>query len=327
MWGLPAAYFAPTFAPILTLTAYSLIAKSRGGDALDTNRIFTSLSLFALLQEPLTSFVTSLSSLMGSIGSFVRIQSFLRTGVRVDGRVLQFDTNKSVIPLDSGSSSSSHEKPSPSKEEPKLLQDVMPNGLISDNLVVVDAGSFGYDTTKKPTLSGINVQVPLSKLTLVVGPVGSGKSTLLRAFLGEVAIVAGSVKISSSEIAYCDQTPWLMNGTIRDSIIAFSPVDERWYHKVLDACALREDLVQLPRGDLTTIGSKGIVLSGGQSQRISLARAVYAQKDVIILDDVFSGLDAHTENAIFHNLLGTHGILRQFKATVIIASSRGRYNP
>lgn len=263
---------------------------------------------------------------MGSIGSFVRIQSFLRTGVRVDGRVLQFDTNKSVIPVDSGSSSSDHEKPSPSKEEPKLLQDVLPNGLISDNLVVVEAGSFGYDTTKKPTLSEINVQVPLSKLTLVVGPVGSGKSTLLRAFLGEVAIVAGSVKISSSEIAYCDQTPWLMNGTVRDSIIAFSPVDERWYQKVLDACALREDLVQLPRGDLTTIGSKGIVLSGGQSERISLARAVYAQKDVVILDDVFSGLDAHTESAIFHNLLGTHGILRQFKATVIIASSRGRYN-
>lgn len=257
----------------------------------------------------------------------MRIQSFLRTGVRTDGRVLQFDTNKSVIPLDSGSSSSGHEKPSPSKEEPKLLQDVLPNGFISDNLVVVEAGSFGYDTSKKPTLSEINVQVPLSKLTLVVGPVGSGKSTLLRAFLGEVAIVAGSVKISSSEIAYCDQTPWLMNGTIRDSIIAFSPVDERWYQKVLDACALREDLVQLPRGDLTTIGSKGIVLSGGQSQRISLARAVYAQKDVIILDDVFSGLDAHTENAIFHNLLGTHGILRQFKTTVIIASSRGRYNP
>lgn len=328
MWGLPAAYFAPTFAPILTLTAYSLIARSRGGDAnLDTNRIFTSLSLFALLQEPLTSFVTSLSSLMGSIGSFVRIQSFLSTDARVDGRVLQFDTNKSVSPLDSESSSSGHEKSSPSKEDPKLLQDLLPNGLISDNLVVVEAGSFGYDTTKKPTLSEINVQVPLSKLTLVVGPVGSGKSTLLRAFLGEVAIVAGSVKISSSEIAYCDQTPWLMNGTVRDSIIAFSPVDERWYQQVLDACALREDLVQLPGGDLTTIGSKGIVLSGGQSQRISLARAVYAQKDVIILDDVFSGLDAHTENAVFHNLLGTHGILRQFKATVIIASSRGRYNP
>lgn len=256
----------------------------------------------------------------------MRIQSFLSTDVRIDGRVMQCDNNKGASPLDSASSSSGHEKPSPSQEEPKLLQDVLPNGSLNDHMVVVEAGSFGYDITKKPTLSQINVKVPLGKLTLVVGPVGSGKSTLLKAFLGEVAIVAGSVKISSSELAYCDQTPWLMNGTVRDSIIAFSPVDERWYQQVLDACALREDLVQLPRGDLTTIGSKGIVLSGGQSQRISLARAVYAQKDVIILDDVFSGLDAHTENAVFHNLLGTHGILRQFKATIIVASSRGRYN-
>lgn len=291
---------------------------------MDTNRIFTSLSLFALLQEPLTSFVTSLSSLMGSVGSFVRIQSFLSTDVRTDGRVIQNDNKNGTSPLDSRSSSSGHdEKLSSSREEPKLLQ-VLPNGSLNDNAVVVEAGSFGYDTTKKPILSEIDIQVPLGKLTLMAGPVGSGKSTLLKAFLGEVPIIAGSVKISSSQIAYCDQTPWLMNGTVRDSIIAFSPVDERWYQQVLDACALREDLAQLPRGDLTTIGSKGIVLSGGQSQRISLARAVYAQKNFIILDDVFSGLDVHTENAVFHNLLGTHGILRQFKATVIMASSRGK---
>lgn len=264
---------------------------------------------------------------MGSIGSFVRIQSFLSTDVRVDGRAIQYDNNKNMSPLNSRSSSSGHgEKSSSSKEEPSPLRDTLPKGSLNDHAVVVESGSFGYDTTKKPILSEINVHVPEGKLTLVVGPVGSGKSTLLKAFLGEVAIVSGSVKISSSEIAYCDQSPWLMNGTVRDSIIAFSPVDERWYQQVLDACALREDLLQLLRGDLTTIGSKGIVLSGGQSQRISLARAVYAQKNFIILDDVFSGLDVHTENAVFHNLLGTHGILRQFKATVIMASSRGTYN-
>jgi ATP-binding cassette, subfamily C (CFTR/MRP), member 1 len=324
---LNAAYFAPIFAPILTFTAYSLIARSRGDANLDTNRIFTSLSLFALLQEPLISFVTSLSSLMGSVGSFVRIQSFLNTDVRVDGRVIQHDNHKSDSPFNSRSSSSGNEEKTPSsKGEPKLMEPVSPRSTLNGNVLVVEAGSFGYGTTKNPILSEINLQVPLGKFTLVLGPVGSGKSTLLRAFLGEVTIMAGSVKTLSPEIAYCDQTPWLMNGTVRESIIAFSPVDERWYQRVLDACALREDLAQLPRGDLTAIGSKGIVLSGGQSQRVSLARAVYAQKDVIILDDVFSGLDVHTENTVFHNLLGTHGILRQFKATVIMASSRGTYD-
>ncbi|KAF4972333.1 hypothetical protein FZEAL_9615 [Fusarium zealandicum] len=328
IWNMGLAYFAPTFAPVLTFTAYSLIARSRGGEAnLDTNRIFTSLSLFALLQDPLTSFVTSLSSLMGSIGSFARIQSFLNTDVRVDGRVIQRDSKDVGSSKSTSSGSGKEENSLPPKEEPRLLQDVSPGGSLNGNAIIIEAGSFGYDTTKKPTLGDINVQVPLGKLTLLVGPVGSGKSTLLRAFLGEVSIMAGSVKTWSSEIAYCDQTPWLMNGTVRDSIIAFSQVDERWYQQVLDACALRQDLGQLPRGDLTTIGSKGIVLSGGQSQRISLARAVYAQKDTIILDDVFSGLDVHTDNAVFHNLLGTHGILRQFKATVIIASSRAKRLP
>ncbi|KAH6876442.1 P-loop containing nucleoside triphosphate hydrolase protein [Thelonectria olida] len=327
IWNMGLAYLAPIFAPILTFTAYSLLARAQeGGGNLDTNRMFTSLSLFALLQEPLTSFVTSLSSLMGSIGCFVRIQSFLNSDVRVDDRVTE-DGNKCDGSWTSRSSDSAPEKDSSPEEKPKLLKDPVPARSLNGNAVVVKAGAFGYDTTKKPTLSDISAEVPLGKFTMLVGPVGSGKSTLLKAFLGEVGIMAGSVQISSSEIAYCDQTPWHMNGTVRDSIIAFSPVDERWYQQVLEACALKQDLAQLPRGDLTTIGSKGIVLSGGQSQRVSLARAVYAQKDTIILDDVFSGLDAHTDNAVFHNLLGTHGILRQFKATVIIASSRAKRLP
>ncbi|KPM36182.1 Multidrug resistance-associated protein 1 [Neonectria ditissima] len=328
IWNMGLAYLAPIFAPILTFTTYSLLAQAQEGSGsnLDTNRMFTSLSLFALLTEPLTSFVTSLSSLMGSVGCFVRIQSFLNSDVRVDDRIIQ-DGSKCDGSWTSRSSHSAPEKETSPEEEPKLLTDGVHKKSLHGNAVVVKGGSFGYDTTKTPNLSDINAEVPMGKFTMLVGPVGSGKSTLLKAFLGEVGIMAGSIQISGSEIAYCDQTPWHMNGTVRDSIIAFSPVDERWYQQVLEACALKQDLTQLPRGDLTTIGSKGIVLSGGQSQRVSLARAVYAQKDTIILDDVFSGLDAHTDNAVFHNLLGTHGLLRQFKATVIIASSRAKRLP
>ncbi|KAF4342275.1 multidrug resistance [Fusarium beomiforme] len=323
IWNMVIAYLAPIFAPILTFATYSLVARSRGGDdTLDINRMFTSLSLFALLQDPITSFVTSLSSLMGSVGSFARIQAFLNTDVRVDNRIICQDHqgDGSSTPKSLGSE---QEKDSvPYEKESIIGNKNRPACSIDGNSIVVKDGSFGYDNTKKPILSNINIEAPLGKFTLIVGPVGSGKSTLLKAFLGEVTVMAGSVQISNSEMAYCDQTPWHMNGTVRDSIMGFSRVDERWYQRVLDACALKEDLAQLPKGDLSIIGSKGIALSGGQSQRVSLARAVYSQKSIVILDDIFSGLDTHTENAVFHNLLGTHGILRQFNTTVIMASSR-----
>ncbi|KAG4256700.1 hypothetical protein FPRO03_03710 [Fusarium proliferatum] len=324
IWNMVLAYLAPIFAPVLTFATYSLVAQSRGGDNnLDINRMFTSLSLFALLNEPISSFVTSLSSLMGSVGSFARIQAFLNTDIRVDSRIISHD-NTSEGSSTSVSLRSEQEKHSVlSEKEPNTTQrGPFLIDSLDGNCIVVKTGAFGYDPTQKPILSDITAHVPLGNLTLVVGPVGSGKSTLLRAFLGELAVMAGSIQVMNSEIAYCDQTPWHMNGTVRDSIIAFSHADERWYQKVLEACSLTEDLGQLPNGDLSRIGSKGIVLSGGQSQRVSLARAIYAQKRIIILDDVFSGLDMHTENAVFHSLLGTDGLLRQSNTTVIMATSR-----
>jgi ATP-binding cassette subfamily C (CFTR/MRP) protein 1 len=346
IWNMGLAYLAPILAPILTFTAYSVMAREdEGGDTLDTSRIFTSFSLFALLTEPLSSFVMSLSSFVGSVGCFVRIQAFLESDVRVDNRLrigggsgdsavdaaaggssTEGSWRAPSIPSSSAAAVAAGEKEKHGQSEP--LADDSGSSSSSDgagnnaSAVRVTDGAFGYDLTKDPILADVNLHVPRGKLTIIVGPVGCGKSTLLKAFLGEVGVARGTIQVSSSEIAYCDQTPWHMNGTVRESIIAFSGADERWYQQVLEACCLAQDLRQLPNGDRTTIGSKGIVLSGGQSQRIALARALYAQKDMIVMDDVSSGLDAHTENAVFHNLLGRDGILRRLNTTVIMASSR-----
>jgi ABC-type bacteriocin/lantibiotic exporter with double-glycine peptidase domain len=136
------------------------------------------------------------------------------------------------------------------------------------DVVTVQDGAFGWDTEQPPTLQDITLRIPRSSFTMLIGTSGCGKSTLLKALLGEVPCLSGKVTLPSKSIAYCDQTPWHMNGTIQESIIAMSGLDESWYASVIRACALEEDLEQLPRGDMTVIGSKGIALSGGQSQRI-----------------------------------------------------------
>jgi ATP-binding cassette subfamily C (CFTR/MRP) protein 1 len=117
-------------------------------------------------------------------------------------------------------------------------------------------------------LKNINFHVAHGQLAMIIGPVGCGKTTLLQGILGETSIARGRVLISSSEMAFCDQTPWLTNVTLQDNITGFSKYDSAQYWAIIRACALNDDLGQLPDGDLTLIGSKGISLSGGQKQRV-----------------------------------------------------------
>lgn len=296
----------------MTFTVFSVRARDTGDVTLDTARVFTALSLFALLSEPLASLVMALAAFLGAAGSFVRIQKFLESEERAD------------IP-----------KPEELSEKPTIDQSAA-------DAIAVQAGDFGWDPTKDPLLKGITMSVPWEKLTMVVGSVGCGKSTLLQALLGEVPPLSGSVRLGSTSIAYCAQDPWHMNGTVKEAIVGCEDLDEKWYARVVYACALKRDLKELPMGDSSRIGSGGIALSGGQSQRIvrlplvsllscshakplfqALARAVYARRKIVILDDVLSGLDNTTEHHVFHNLLGEKGILREMKSTVLIASSSG----
>lgn len=94
-----------------------------------------------------------------------------------------------------------------------------------------------------------------------------------------------------NSVAFCAQTPWLQNGTIRDNILFGAAFNADRYGHVLNACALLPDLAALQRGDKTQVGEKGTVLSGGQKARISLARAVYSPARVLLLDDILSAVE------------------------------------
>ncbi|KAL5474531.1 hypothetical protein EMCRGX_G026489 [Ephydatia muelleri] len=145
---------------------------------------------------------------------------------------------------------------------------------------------------EKMTLQNISFTVNKDAPFLaVVGPVGSGKSTLLQCVLGELHPVHGTVDVKG-KIAYASQDPWLFTGTLRENVLFGCPLYVDWYDAVLDACALHQDIEQLPNGDLTLIGERGVTLSGGQKARVSLARAIYVDYDVYLLDDPLSAVDA-----------------------------------
>lgn len=122
-----------------------------------------------------------------------------------------------------------------------------------------------------PALHDISFSATRGSLTMVIGVVGSGKSTLLKALVGELPCNNGSISAQSQDSAYCSQTPWLQNASVRNIISGPAKdveFDEAWYRTVLHACALDHDILELPDEDDTLIGSRGVTLSGGQKQRL-----------------------------------------------------------
>lgn len=254
--------------PILAFAVFSILAQnSDGTSTLDTATVFTSLSLFTLLTEPLGSLIMALSALMGGVGSFKRIQEFFAIEARIERR--KFPSARGSLAWVSDNDSESV-KDSDESQKSRFSFEVKEANLLGSHAIVIENGYFGWDKEKHPsgTLQAINIVVPRGKITMVVGPVGCGKSTLLKAVLGELPVMGGTLQVSSLRIALCDQTAWHVNGTVQESIVGVSDFDQRWYSSVVHSCALDEDLRQLPQGDQTQIGSKGTALSGGQSQRI-----------------------------------------------------------
>ncbi|KAF6823827.1 ABC multidrug transporter [Colletotrichum musicola] len=190
-----------------------------------------------------------------------------------------------------------------------------------DTLVAISGASFGWVPGMPDSLSGITVNIRRSCFTFVVGPVGSGKSTLMQAILGEIPLRTGSIHADPSNIAFAGQEPWIQNLTIRQNILGSATYDAEWYGKVVYACGLEQDIGELPNGDATRAGSAGFSLSGGQKQRLALARAVYSRKKMVLLDDVFAGQDAATEEHVFQNLFAKTGLFRQMSITVVCVTN------
>lgn len=172
-------------------------------------------------------------------------------------------------------------------------------------------------------LSGVDISFPKNELSVVSGKTGTGKSLLLAAILGEVDLLSGKINVPRppntydrrdhlankdnwiipSAIAFVAQIPWIENASIKDNILFGLPYDDQRYNRVIEVCALRKDLDMLTDDENTEIGANGINLSGGQRWRVTFARALYSRAGILVLDDIFSAVDAHVGRYIFENAL------------------------
>lgn len=167
-------------------------------------------------------------------------------------------------------------------------------------------------TQDQITLHALNLNIPPGSFVSIIGPIASGKSSLFAAILGEMHLLqGGQVNVTASSLSYASQSAWTFPDTIRANILLGRPFDAQRYTSVLHACCLDDDLSVLkPSGDLTMIAEKGTNLSGGQRARISLARALYMDADIYLLDDPLASVDRRVAKEIFDRCIGRHGLLK-----------------
>ena len=243
---------------------------------------------------------------LGRIEEFLLLENLLKAS----------ESDESNEPQQKAKITLTNQSPSYLKKEEENMEKVSLSRQATEiGPTILCVSNLSYAKTHREDefiLEDINFFAPSKSLTVITGPVGSGKSTLLSAIAGETSNASGTIDYQGSVI-YLPQTAWVFSGTIKENILFGQPLEESKYERIIDVCALKEDFQRLPDGDQTVVGERGEVLSGGQQARVSLARAVYAEGDIYLLDDPLSAVDfkvgQHIFNKCIKDLLGDKIVL------------------
>ncbi|CAL8104328.1 unnamed protein product [Orchesella dallaii] len=171
-------------------------------------------------------------------------------------------------------------------------------------LVSMDSLSATW-TGEKMNLSDINLKAEGDKVVVIAGAVGSGKTSLLHVLLAELPAAQGKCHIQG-DISYASQEPWVFAGDVKQNILFGRPFEEEKYKSVVKAAALEDDFKQLEFGDQTIVGERGVSLSGGQKARVNLARCLYQDADIYLLDDPLSAVDTRVSRHLFEKCIRKH---------------------
>ncbi|KAM9334128.1 ATP-binding cassette sub-family C member 4-like [Symphorus nematophorus] len=259
-----ASFFASSkIIVFVTFTVYVLL-----GNTITASTVFVTVSLYGTIKLTVTLFFPlAVEKLSETVVSVRRIQNFL----------LLEEVQRRNFGL--------------------ALEEQRENSIEMEKLTC-----YWDKTLDAPSLQNVSITVKSHQLLTVIGPVGAGKSSLLSAILGELPVDTGMLQVKG-QLTYAAQQPWVFPGTIRSNILFGREMNPQKYERVIRACALKKDLELLPDGDLTLIGDKGATLSGGQKARVNLARAVYQDADIYLLDDPLSAVDAEVGKHLFEQCI------------------------
>ena len=255
-----------TLVSVISITIYNLFNHH-----MDLNDILTAIYIFNSMTDPLFTLPGFFNGLFDTFISLRRIENFLS--------------------IDSNNSSQIYHLP-----------------LMSETSIQIEHLDFGFKSQNVTLLKDINLTIKKGSFIGVFGEVGSGKSNLIHAIMNNYDIVgtkthsSNRIKIAGN-IAYVPQNPWIINDTLRNNILFFKEMDEERYKEIISLCELEEDIKCLNGGDMAELGEKGLNLSGGQKARIALARALYSNADIYLLDDPLSAVDAFVGNKLFTKVM------------------------
>lgn len=256
-------FLVSTITPIL-IAVGTFTMYSLLGNRLTAAKVFTSLALFNLLRKPMQMYPRVMNAVLDAWVSIKRLQTYL----------LEDEVHRRVF----------EKAPSPEAVRVSFTQ-----------------ASFGWAAKGNPALHLLDLAAGPGAFVCVVGAVGCGKSALLSALLGELHNQGGTTEVVGT-VAYVPQQPFIVNATLRDNILFGTPYDASRYQSAVVACQMEDDLKLLPFGDLTEIGERGINLSMGQKMRVALARAVYYDADIYLIDDALAAVDVHVGKQIFERV-------------------------
>ncbi|KAJ3309498.1 Multidrug resistance-associated protein 1 [Boothiomyces sp. JEL0838] len=309
---------APISMPIGAFLVYSAVY----GD-LSPVAIFPSLTLFNNLFQPILVIPQALTALVVASVSYKRVVEFLAAEEADELETLHtssLDPNGDVL-LEIKDGSFKWEKTLKEDEEKQKEADGgKKNKKKKKQEKEIDVELEPVSDAFK--IENVTITVKKGSKVGIVGPVGSGKSSLLSAIIGEMPKVSGELNLGG-KLAYCSQQPWILTDTVEGNIVFNNEFNQDRFDKVLEATGLDKDMKQFPAGVKTEIGEKGVNLSGGQKARVAMARAMYQNSDIVILDDPISALDAQVGRKVFTDAI--KGFLKD--KTVILVTHQLHFLP